>query len=353
MFEIDTKKIGPNNPCYFIADIAANHDGDLERAKDLIYLAAEAGADAAKFQHFQANTIVSNEGFNNLNKELLSHQKKWSKSVYDVYNDASVNLDWTTTLKKTCDEAKISFFTTPYSLHIVDYIDNFVPAYKIGSGDITWFNILEKIASKNKPYFLATGASNIDEVKNAVHFLTKINSKICLMQCNTNYTSSMENFKYINLNVLNTYKTLFPNIILGLSDHTPGHTTVLGAIALGAVAVEKHFTDDNNRNGPDHLFAMNPNTWKEMVLRSKELEYSLGGNFKKVEDNEKETVIIQRRSLRAKKELKKGTILSSEFFEPLRPCPEDAIIPNNISTINDKILLRDMYKGDYLKESDI
>jgi len=352
MFYVENKKLGFNEPVYFIADIAANHDGDIERAKDLIFLASESGANAAKFQHFNAKTIVSEYGFQNL-KTGLSHQEKWKKSVFSIYQDATVDLEWTNILKKTCEKAGISFFTTPYSLDLVDYIDNYVTAYKIGSGDITWFDILKKIAKKNKPYFLATGASNFDEVKQAVDFLRSFNNDICLMQCNTNYTASLDNFKYINLNVLNKYKETFPDILLGLSDHTPGHSTVLGAVTLGAKAIEKHFTDDNNRDGPDHLFSMNPSSWKEMVLRTKELELSLGNTLKKVEENEKDTVIVQRRSLRAKKSLKKGVVLNYNFFEALRPCPEDAIVPSDASILDNKILLRDINKGDYLKKSDI
>jgi N-acetylneuraminate synthase len=134
ILEIQGKKIRRNNPTYFIADIAANHDGDLRRAKDLIHLAAQAGADAAKFQHFQAETIVSDKGFRSLGGQQ-SHQSKWKKSVLETYKDASVNLDWTQTLKETCDQAGIPFFTTPYALEVVDFMDPFVPAYKIGSGE--------------------------------------------------------------------------------------------------------------------------------------------------------------------------------------------------------------------------
>ena len=120
--DIEGKKIGRDNPVYFIADIAANHDGDIERAKELIYLAAEAGADAAKFQHFKADTIVSDYGFKNLAGHQ-SHQAIWKKSVFDVYKDASVSLGWTEILKVTCIKAGITFFTSPYSLDIVDHID--------------------------------------------------------------------------------------------------------------------------------------------------------------------------------------------------------------------------------------
>lgn len=165
---------------YFIADIAANHDGDINRAKKLCLLAKESGADAVKFQHFKAQTIVSDKGFKDLGSQQ-SHQAEWEKSVYDVYNDASVPLDWTPELKSYCDEIGIDFFTTPYDLDYVDYLDNFVSRYKIGSGDITWHKMLHKVASKGKPVILATGASTIQEVIDAVNILRQYDIEICLM----------------------------------------------------------------------------------------------------------------------------------------------------------------------------
>ena len=334
------------NKTYFIADIAANHDGSLERAKKLCLLAKESGADAAKFQHFKAKSIVSDKGFKNLGSQQ-SHQAKWEKSVYDVYDDASVPLDWTPELKLYCDEIGIDFFTTPYDLDYVDYLDNFVSRYKIGSGDITWHKMLHKVASKGKQVMIATGASTIQEVIEAVNILQQYNIKICLMQCNNNYTVNDENFKYINLNVLKLYKTLFPKIELGLSDHTPGDITVLGAVTLGATIVEKHFTDDNDREGPDHPFSMNPKTWKEMVTRTRLLELSLGDAIKKVEENESETVVLQRRSIRTTKDLPKYHILQEEDLIEVRPCPEDAILPSE--NIIGKTLNVDLSENNYLK----
>ena len=152
-FKIGKNFIGKNSKTYFIADIAANHDGSFKRALKLIKLAAQAGANAAKFQHFNANTIVSEVGFESFSAKQ-SHQAKWGKSVFEVYQDASLDLNWTPALKKACDEAGIAFFSTPYALDLVDAIDQFVPAYKIGSGDITWLEIIEHIAKKNKPYIL-------------------------------------------------------------------------------------------------------------------------------------------------------------------------------------------------------
>ena len=350
--KVNNKIIGDDYPTYFIADIAANHDGDIERAKDLIYLAAEKGADAAKFQHFHAKSIVSDYGFKNL-KDKLSHQKKWNKSVYSVYEEAEVDLKWTKILKDTCEKANICFFSTPYSLDLVDHLKQHVPAFKVGSGDITWLEMLEKIAKTHKPVFLATGASNEVEVDRAVKLVLQNNSNLCLMQCNTNYTGDMSNFKYINLKVLDYYKKKYPNVILGLSDHTPGHATTLGAVSFGARVIEKHFTDDNQRIGPDHLFSMNPSSWEEMVLRTRELEMSFGSGLKKVEDNEKETNVVQRRSIRLKTDLKKGSILKREDLILLRPCPLDAFPIHEINKLINLKLSRDIKQGDYIKFSDI
>ncbi len=339
-----------NNKTYFIADIAANHDGSLARAKKLIRLCAKAGADAAKFQHFKAETIISPQGFEKIGK--ITHQKKWKKSVFQVYKDASIKFEWTKHLRVECKKNKIDFLTAPYDLSYVDKVNKFIPAYKIGSGDITWKEIITKIAKKNKPVLLATGASSIKDVKKAVHQILKYNKKLILMQCNTNYTNSSENFKFINLNVLNSYKKIFKDkIVLGLSDHTPGSSTVLGAIALGAKVIEKHFTDDNNREGPDHKFSMNPLTWKQMVKSSRELELSMGDGEKKIENNEKQSVIVQRRGAWLIKNKKKNEKLNIEDCVFLRPCPKNSISIFDINKYLGKKFKKNLKKNSLLTDS--
>src|SRR4051812_46002181 len=181
-FNVGQRTIGGDAPVYFIADIAANHDGDIGRAKELIHLAAEAGADAAKFQNFIAEKIVSRHGFENLGGKL-SHQSKWKKSVFEVYQDASVNPDWTPILKETCDRAGIEYFTSPYDFESVDRVDPFVRVYKIGSGDIDWTEMLEHIAKKGKPVMIASGASELADVERAMTVLQKHTRDLVLMQC--------------------------------------------------------------------------------------------------------------------------------------------------------------------------
>lgn len=351
--QINDINIANQNPVYFIADIAANHDGDLKRALDLIWLAKEAGASCAKFQHFQASKIVSDFGFRNLSANLLSHQKDWSDTVYKTYDLFHTKREWNDKLISECNKADIHFMTTPYDLEAVEAFEDKMDAYKIGSGDITFKELVEKIASKNKPTFLATGASNLEEVKKTVSWFLKLNKKLCLMQCNTNYTGKLENFNYVNLNVLKTFSKLWPGLILGLSDHTPGNSAVLGAVALGARVIEKHFTDDNSRTGPDHSFALNPKTWREMVDRTQELEMSLGDGVKKIEQNEIDTVIIQRRSMRLKNDKSKGEFISFSDLEALRPCPKKACTPNDLKKIVGKRLTKFKKCGEEIYWTDL
>ncbi len=348
---IGKNKIGGHNPTYFITDIAANHDGDLERAKHLCKLAKESGANAVKFQHHNCKKYVSDYGFKNLGGKF-SHQSKWPKSIYDVYKDAEVPLFWTRHLKEYCDEIQIDFFSTPYDLDMVDHLEKYVPCFKIGSGDVTFEPMIEKVANTGKPVFIATGASTIQEVKNAVSLLNSFNVDIVLMQCNTNYTGNEENFDFINLNVLKLYHELFPDIVIGLSDHTYGSITTLGSVALGAKVIEKHFTDDTTRIGPDHPFSMTPDSWREMVNATRLLERAMGSSNKELQENENETVILQRRAIRSLKNIKSGEKIRIEDFEFQRPCPRDSYNINSFSKVIGKTINRNLEKGDYLKKDD-
>jgi sialic acid synthase SpsE len=344
--KLGNRLIGKSEPLYFIADIGANHDGSLNKALKLIELAKEAGADAAKFQNFEAEKIVSRKGFESLGTQI-GHQSDWKKSVFDVYKDASISQDWTPLLKKKCDEVGIDYFTSPYDFQSVDHVNEYVDFYKIGSGDITWLEIVKFIALKNKPVMIATGASDMIDVVRVMNTLESYTSNIVLMQCNTNYTLEKDKYKFVNLNVLKTFSQRFPDAILGLSDHTIGHATVLGAIALGAVVIEKHFTDDNNNEGPDHKFAMNPNSWREMVDNANVLYNSLGNGIKTVEFNEENAKIVQRRCLRASCDLSVGSKLTIKDFEVLRPIPEDGIPPYKIDDLIGRELIAPICMGEH------
>ena len=346
------RRIGLDHPTYFVADIAASHDGSLDRAVQLVHQAAEAGADAAKFQNFTAPEIVSDRGFSELGGKL-SHQAKWTKPVTEVYADASIPHEWTPVLKQACDDAGIHYFSAAYDFAAIDMLEPFVPAYKVGSGDVNWLEAVEYTAAKGKPMLVATGASSIQDVVNVVEAVYRHTRELVLMQCNTNYTASLDNFRHLNLNVLKSYAVMFPEVILGLSDHTPGHSSTLGAIALGARVVEKHFTDDTGREGPDHAFSMDPASWRDMVDRSRELESALGGTLKEVVENERDTAIVQRRAVRARRPIAAGQTITRDDLIVIRPATVGAVTAAHVSELVGRTAGRALEADEAIRWTDI
>lgn len=348
--KLGSKKVGLYHPPYFIADLAANHDGDLVRAKELVWIAKEAGADCAKFQHFLASKIVNDIEFKKI-ESLDTHQSTWKKSVSEIYDQYHFKREWTEEIFKECQKAEIEFSTSPYDYEAVEHVIEFVNFLKIGSGDISWIEFLEFLKSKNKPLVLATGASDLEDVRRAVNSLDSKN--LVLMQCNTNYTTDDDKHKYTNINVLKLYHDEFPEVILGLSDHTLGHGSVLGSIPLGARVFEKHFTDDNLREGPDHKFALNPKKWREMVDLGNEVFETLGDGIKRIEKNEKNAFVVQRRSIVVNQDLPAGHLIELNDLDYLRPCPENAFHPFQAHEVIGKKLLNPKKYNESLLRDDL
>jgi len=315
VINIGKKSIGENQPVVFIADIGANFDGNLEKAKKLALAAKEAGADIVKFQSFLADKIVSGESFSKMH--LKGVHGSWNKPINEVFKAAEFPREWHRELLNYCNEIGVAFASSPYDFEAVDLLDSIgVDFFKIGSGDITWHEMLEYIAKKGKPMILATGASTMAEVREAIDvILATGNNKLALMQCITNYPSKIES---ANINVLKTYEREF-EIITGYSDHSPGDLVILAAIALGAKVIEKHFTLSNKDAGPDHPHSMEPEAFKKMVERTRMLEKAMGSGEKNVTEEESETVIVQRRSLHANRDIKSGEIIRHEDIIELRP----------------------------------
>jgi N-acetylneuraminate synthase len=350
--DIQGRKVGLQHPTYFIADIAANHDGDLQRALDLIRLAKQAGADAAKFQNFRAPKIVSEYGFKSLGGQL-SHQAKWKKGVVEVYEDASIPFEWTPTLKEACDEFDIHYFSSPYDYEAIDMLDPYVPAYKAGSSLMSWPQAIVRMAQFDKPVLIATGDADMSDVERVMEQVLSVNKQVVLMQCNTNYTASETNYDHLHLNVLKTYAARWPGVILGLSDHTQSAAPVVGAVALGARVIERHFTDSNNREGPDHKFALNPENWAHMMEEVRILERALGSSEKFVAENEKETYIVQRHCLRAARAVKAGETFTEEMLEVLRPATPGALMAWDLPQVLGKKASSDLPFGKELRWEDL
>ena len=253
----------------------------------------------------------------------------------------------------TAREAHLDFLTTPYDLDAVALVAPWAPAFKIGSGDIDWPLLIRRVSAEHKPVLLAAGAADLDDVARAVETVLAENPDLILLQCNTNYTGSLENFRFVNLRVLQTFAKRWPGLLLGLSDHTPGHATVLGAVTLGARVIEKHFTDDNARTGPDHAFAMTQSSWSEMVQRTRELEQALGDGVKRVEENEHETAVVQRRCVRLTRNMPAGEQLSSADLTCLRPAEPGSLSPRHLDELVSRSLVRAMVGGEAIRPEDL
>ena len=346
--KLGNKLIGDGHPAYIIAEVGSNFDGNFDRAKRLIELAKDAGADSVKFQYFYTSKIICPEGF----KGNSSFQSKWKKSVAEVYKEAEFPREWQKSLIKYSKERGIDFSSSPYDFDAVDLMsESEIPYIKIGSGEITNIPFLKYVAKKGKPVILATGASDMDEIKEAVEAIrSEGNSEIILLQCVTNYPSPV---KDANIRAMQLLREKF-GCLVGYSDHTndPGNIVPLGAVALGACVIEKHFTDDRTRNGPDHPFAMDHHQFKSMVQEVRLLEASLGEKEKKVYPSEVETKILQRRGIHAAKDIVKGKILEKSDLEILRPAPEGGVLPKDYENALGKKIKRSLKKGETLLYGD-
>jgi len=336
---IGKKTIGPGHPSYIIAEIGANFDGDLNKAKELIKAAKDCGADCAKFQTFKSNRIVSDKGFSLMTMKGV--HGTWDKSVGKVFEEVEFPREWHQELMDYCEEVGIDFSTAPYDFAAVDLCaDLNIPFIKIGSGEITWLEMIEYIAKKNLPVFLATGDATLAEIEEAVHTIEATGNKnLVVMQCITNYPSKIES---ANVNVLKTYQNAF-DVLTGYSDHAPGPVVALGSVALGGVVIEKHFTLDKTASGPDHPHSMDTNEFKVMVDYIRQLEAAMGSTRKFVVEEEEETVTVQRRGLYAKRDIKKGEVVELDDIDVLRPAL--GILPKYKTKIAGRIAVTDIEEG--------
>lgn len=313
--KIGNRVIGAGHPTYLIAEIGANFDGNIDKAKRLIDAAKESGADCAKFQTFITERIVSEGGFSRMKLEGV--HGSWGRTVSEVFKEAEFPAKWHREIVDYCKKVEIDFCTAPYYKEAVDLcMELDVPFIKIGSGEITWLEMLDYIARKGKPIMLATGDATLSEIDEAVRTIEAAgNRDLILMQCITNYPSKIDS---ANVNVLKTYQSAF-DILTGYSDHSPGPVVALASVVLGGCVIEKHFTLSKKDKGPDHPHSMEPHEFKQMANFVREIERAMGSTRKEVVEEERETVYVQRRGLYASRDIANGHIMTDDDIEVLRP----------------------------------
>lgn len=311
---IGERKVGPGHPVFIIAEAGVNHNGDIELAKRLVDVAAEAGADAVKFQTFRADRVVSAMA---PKAEYQIHTTDPSESQLDMLRRLELSPDAHRELQAYCRERGIIFMSTPFDEESADLLQELdVPTFKIGSGEITNWPFLEYVARKGKPIILSTGMSFLSEVDEAVRVIREAGcDQLVLLHCVSNYPADPAD---TNLRAMPTMATAF-QVPVGYSDHTPGIEVAVAAVALGACVIEKHFTLDKSLAGPDHQASLEPDELRTLVRGIRTVEAALGNGQKEPAASEADTAAVARRSLVAARDIPAGTILTDDLIAIKRP----------------------------------
>ena len=335
---------------FIIAEAGVNHNGDFEKAKRLIEVAAEAGADVVKFQTFKAEKLVSS----------AAKKADYQKNNYSEADDNQFNMlkklelpfEWHQNLIDYARLLKIEFASTGFDEESVDFLANLGQSFfKIPSGEITNLPYLQHIASKGKPTILSTGMADLQEISDAIEVLLAgglTKEKITILHCNTEYPTPMED---VNLKAMLHIEHIL-QVKIGYSDHTLGIEVPIAATALGAKVIEKHFTLDRNLPGPDHSASLEPNELKAMVQGIRNIEKALSGNgIKSPSPSESKNKIVARKSILLNKDLVAGTILTKEDLAIKRP--GNGISPMKINEVIGKELKTDKQNETILQWEDL
>ena len=341
IIQLGPKRIGDKQPCFIIAEAGVNHNGKLHIAKKLIDAAVLAGADAVKFQTAKAEDVVidsvriADYAKKNIGKNIS--QLEMIKKLQLPYEDFII-------LKNYCTKKGIIFLSTPHSIDAIDFLNDLVPAFKIGSGDITNIPALKHAAKKGKPIILGTGMSTLPEVKDAISAIkSQNNNQIIALHCTTNYPCPLSE---VNLRaMIQMQKKL--GCLVGYSDHTNGILVPLMAVSLGAVVIEKHFTLNRNSYGPDHKASLTPTELKTMIKQIRDAEIALGSPSKKPTASEKRIMRLVRKSIVAKKDIKKGNTLTKDMLNIKRP--GNGLPPTQFDRIVGKKTKKDLKKDEILQ----
>lgn len=312
--QIGEKTIGADAPCFIIAELSANHGGDIAIAKETIKAAAEAGADAIKLQTYTADTITldcDNEYFQ------IKQDTLWDgQSLYSLYEQAYMPWEWQGKLKEYAESLGLICFSSPFDKSAVDFLEKInVPAYKIASFEITDIPLIEYVASKGKPVIISTGIAEKEDIQEALKACYKMNNRdIILLKCTSAYPAPLEE---ANLRTIPDLAKSF-DVISGFSDHTLGITGPVTAVALGAKVIEKHFILDRSIGGPDASFSLDKEQFSQMVQAVRQSEKMLGKISYELSEKSKKSREFSR-SLFISQDVKEGDLLTTDNVRSVRP----------------------------------
>ncbi len=299
-----------------IAEAGVNHNGSIDRAKKLVDVACEAGADFVKFQTFKAKTVVTRTA------DKAEYQKESTgaaESQFEMIKKLELNRTAHLELIQHCGKRDIRFLSTAFDHDSIDLLAELnIPFYKIPSGEITNLPYLRHVGRMGKPIIMSTGMSTLEEVRAAMEILLTAGLQkedLTILHCNTEYPTPMAD---VNLRAMLTIRDEL-GVNVGYSDHTLGIEVPVAAVAMGACVIEKHFTLDRNMPGPDHAASLEPDELKSMVSAIRNIEQALGYGEKKPSPSETNNIVVVRKSIVAKKDIKKGEVLSDSNLDTKRP----------------------------------
>lgn len=331
--KIAGQPVGAESPCFFIAEAGVNHNGHLSLAKKMVVAARAAGADAIKFQTFRADSLVTRTA------PKADYQKIDSGGTqYEMLKSLELSESDFKSLSDYCKKKKIIFLSTPFdfeSSKLLKKLD--VPAFKIGSGELTNLPLIYQIAKYKKPIILSTGMSTLQDIEKAVKTIYNAgNKRLIILHCTTNYPTE---YKNVNLRALQTIQDKF-KVMVGFSDHTKDDLAAIISLGAGAVMIEKHLTLDKNMSGPDHKSSIEPEELKNLIRKVRKAETILGSGIKKPCKSELAVKKIVQKSIFSKKNIKKGQTITAKMLEIKRPVIGE--LPESLEKIIGKIAKKDI-----------
>ena len=339
--DIGGRQVGDDQPPYIIAEACINHQGDIAIARKMTYVAHAMGVDAIKFQMHVLSDEMLREA---------PQSDNFEEPLYDTLDKTNLTVDEHRELQALCRELGIDYLCTPFSKASADLVDDLdVPAFKVGSGELTNIPLQRHIASKGRPMIVSTGMTELHEVEETVAAIKEVGVPLILTHCVSAYPCPYDR---VNLGVVPKYRDMF-DVPVGLSDHTVGVYTSLGAIALGACLIEKHFTLDRSWPGPDHQSSIEPFELGELVKGARAV-FEAGGDKREIFPEEREIVAWARESVVSETEIPEGTVITGDMVTVKRPSPGDgAIAAKHLDEVIGKTATADIARDRQLLWSDV
>lgn len=335
---IDNFTISDDSDCYVIAEIGNNHQGDLQKAKELFKAAKECGVDAVKLQKRDNKSLLTRAAYD----KPYDNENSFGATYGEHREALEFGREEYIELKKYAHELGLTMFATAFDMKSADFLAELdMPLYKVASGDLKNTPLLKHIAKIGRPMIISTGGGTMEDVQRAYDAIMPINSQLCILQCTASYPAEPQD---LNLRVITTYREAFPDVVIGLSDHENGIAMAVAAYVLGSRIVEQHFTLNHTWKGTDHAFSLEPIGMRKLVRDLRRVRAALGDGEKKIYPSEVNPITKMGKKLVASHDLKAGHTLTMSDIAV--KSPSDGIPPYELDNVIGRTLTKDLLEDD-------